>query len=223
MDLAREGSCRARHFSSRWRSHCCGSWGCLFNFGTLSPCGLLREKVRHGDAFAAMLPDSLIDLAITAQFGALSPQRCIELWFNNQAIKPPVQAVSSPSVAVAPQTRAVPPAVSQPPPEDAARAAVAAANKEAEEAASECKAKWLRGGLPSRVASVRCSNPRIIQAFSTAHYRHMDLIQLFAKKRLRLALRQDRNKMREEQADVENAKLFAGLVEAERRRDSGER
>ena len=198
-----------------------------FNFGTLSPCGLLREKVRHGDALAAMLPDSLIDLAITAQFGALSPQRCIELWFNNQAVKPPAQppqAVIRPSVAVAPQPRAVPPAVTQPPPaRDAARAAVAAANKEAEEAANECKAKWLRGELPSRVASVRCSNPHIIQAFSTAHYRHMDLIQLFAKKHLRLALRHDRNKTREEQADVENAKLFAGLVEAERRRDSGER
>ena len=198
-----------------------------FNFGTLSPCGVLREKVRHGDALAAVLPDSLIDLAITAQFGALSPQRCIELWFNNQAVKPPAQppqAVSRPSVTVAPQPRAVPPAVTQlPPARDAARAAVAAANKEAEEAANECKAKRLRGELPSRVASARCSNPRIIQAFNDAHYRYMDLIELFTDKRLQLALIEDRNKTPEDQADAESAKLFADLVEAERRRDSGER
>jgi hypothetical protein len=100
---------------------------------------------------------------------------------------------------------------------------MAAANKAAEQAAKECKAKRLRGELRSRVASVRCSNPRIVQAFSNAHYKHMDLIQLFAKERLRLALIQDRNKTTEDQAEVENAKIFADLVEAERRRDSGER
>jgi hypothetical protein len=199
-----------------------------FNFGTLSPCGLLREKVRHGDALAAVLPDSLIDLAITAQFGALSSGRCIELWFNNQTVQAPAQqpqAVVRPLVTAALQPREVPPVVAQPPSarEDAARAAMAAANKEAEQAAKECKAKWLRGELRSRVASVRCSNPRIVQAFSNAHYKHMDLIQLFAKKRLRLALIQDRNKTTEDQAEVENAKIFADLVEAERRRDSGER
>ena len=62
-----------------------------FNFGTLSPCGVLREKIRHGDPLAAMLPDGLIELAITAQFGALSPGRCIELLFNNQTVQPTVQ------------------------------------------------------------------------------------------------------------------------------------
>jgi hypothetical protein len=199
-----------------------------FNFGTLSPCGLLREKVRHGDALAVVLPDSLIDLAITAQFGPLSPGRCIELWFNNQTVQPPVQppqAVVRPSVTAAPQPRAVPPPAAQPPParENPARAAITATNREAEQAANECKAKWLRGELPSRVASVRCSNPRIIQAFSNAHYGHMDLIQLFAKKRLRLALIQDRNNTTEDRADVESAKLFADLADAERRRDNGER
>ena len=90
-------------------------------------------------------------------------------------------------------------------------------------AANECKAKRLRGELPSRVASARCSNPRIIQAFNDAHYRYMDLIELFTDKRLQLALIEDRNKTPEDQADAESAKLFADLVEAERRRDSGER
>jgi hypothetical protein len=46
-------------------------------FGTLSPCGVLRERVRQADAFAAVLPDSVIDVALAAQYGALSPGRCI--------------------------------------------------------------------------------------------------------------------------------------------------
>jgi hypothetical protein len=57
-----------------------------FNFGTLSPCGVLRETVRQHDGLAAMLPDSLLDLAIVAQYGgaALSPGRCIEILIKNQ-------------------------------------------------------------------------------------------------------------------------------------------
>jgi hypothetical protein len=51
----------------------------------------------------------------------------------------------------------------------------------------------------------------------------MDLIQLFAAKRLELAARQDRNELTQEQADVEGAKIYESLVEAERRRDSGAR
>jgi hypothetical protein len=51
----------------------------------------------------------------------------------------------------------------------------------------------------------------------------MDVIELFAEKRLQLALIEDRNKTPEDHADVESAKLFADLVEAERRRDNGER
>lgn len=181
-----------------------------FNFGTLSPCGVLREKVRHSDALAAMLPDGLIDLAITAQFGALSPGRCIELLFNNQIAQPTAQPPQPVARPPAPPAPAAPPAN-----EDAVREAIAAAN--------DCKAKRLRGELPSRVASAKCSNPRIIQAFNNAQYRYMDLIELFAEKRLQLALIEDRNKTPEDHADVESAKLFADLVEAERRRDNGER
>jgi hypothetical protein len=50
-----------------------------FNYGTLSPCGVLREKYRHRDNLTAVLPDSVVDLAITAQYGALTPRRCIEV------------------------------------------------------------------------------------------------------------------------------------------------
>jgi hypothetical protein len=198
------------------------------NFGTLSPCGVLREKVRHADALAAVLPDSLVDLAITAQFGALSPGRCLELLFNNQTVQPPTQqpqAVARPSVPAVAQPRAFPSPAAQAPPitADPPREATAAVNIEAEQATNECRAKRQRGELPSRVASVKCSNPRIIQAFSNAHYRYMDLIQLYAEKRLQLALIQDRNKTTDDQSDIENAKLVADLVEAEQRRDRGEK
>jgi hypothetical protein len=195
-----------------------------FTFGTLSPCGVLREKIRQGDAVVALLPDSLLDLAITAQFGALSPGRCIALLFNNQTVQPPPQppqSVARPPAPMAPQPRALPPPAAQPSP--ASEDPVRTATREAERVANECKAKRLRGELPSRVASAKCSNPRIIQAFRDAHYKYMDLIELFAERRLQLALIEDRNKTPEDQADLENAKLFADLVEAERRRDRGER
>ena len=40
------------------------------NFGTLSPCSMLRETVRQRDRMAAVLPDSIVDLALAAQYGA---------------------------------------------------------------------------------------------------------------------------------------------------------
>lgn len=48
-------------------------------YGTLSPCGILREKVRQQDDLAALLPDSLVDAAIVAQYGRLSPGRCMSI------------------------------------------------------------------------------------------------------------------------------------------------
>ncbi len=41
-------------------------------FGTLSPCGMLRENFRRHDNLAAVLPDSVVDVALAAQYGALS-------------------------------------------------------------------------------------------------------------------------------------------------------
>jgi hypothetical protein len=59
----------------------------LLKFGTVSPCGILRAEVRQeatsaggfGGFLASALPDAVIDELLAAQYGALSPGRCIEL------------------------------------------------------------------------------------------------------------------------------------------------
>jgi hypothetical protein len=82
----------------------------------------------------------------------------------------------------------------------------------------ECRDKRLRGELPTHVASVKWSNPRMIQAFSAAHFKYMDLIEFFAAKQLELATRIDRNELTEDQARVEGARAYEIIVEALRRR-----
>jgi len=178
-------------------------------FGTLSPCGMLRENVRQHDGLAAVLPDSFVDAFTAAQYGPLSPGRCLSLLVNNQ---------SSPTAAV--------PALQQPRPQQQATqtqqngpVALAAAMKETEIAINECRAKRINGEIKTFVESSKCSNPRIIQAFSAAHYRYMDLIALFTAKRLQISERVDRHELTEIQAQLENTKIFTEIVDAERRRD----
>jgi hypothetical protein len=55
------------------------------SFGTLSPCGMLRENVRKHDSMAAVLPDGLVDAALAAQYGTLSPGRCISILLNGNS------------------------------------------------------------------------------------------------------------------------------------------
>jgi hypothetical protein len=45
-----------------------------WNFSTLSPCGILRESVRQRDGLAAVLPDSIVDLALAGQYPSELPQ-----------------------------------------------------------------------------------------------------------------------------------------------------
>ncbi len=47
-----------------------------WNFGTLSPCGVLREAIRQRDDLAAIFPDGVIDFGFEAQFGEMSAKRC---------------------------------------------------------------------------------------------------------------------------------------------------
>jgi hypothetical protein len=44
---------------------------------------VLREIVRQRDGLTAVLPDSVVDLAMAGQFGALSPQRCLAIIAKN--------------------------------------------------------------------------------------------------------------------------------------------
>lgn len=98
--------------------------------------------------------------------------------------------------------------------------ALAIANQEARAVILECRSKRLRGELKTYVESVQCANPRIIQAFRAANYRYPDLIDSFAKERTEIAEELDAKRMTEAQAQVENARMFSELVEAERQRDA---
>jgi hypothetical protein len=53
------------------------------NYRTLSPCEILREAVRQREGLAAVLPDGVVDLGISAQIGAMSPARCIVVMLYN--------------------------------------------------------------------------------------------------------------------------------------------
>jgi len=97
------------------------------------------------------------------------------------------------------------------------------AAKVTEQAVNECRAKRLRGELPSYAASVQCSNPPMLQAFNAAHYRYMDLIQFLAAKRLEVATKIDRGEMTEQQGQIETQKIYASIQATERQRDSGAR
>jgi hypothetical protein len=123
----------------------------------------------------------------------------------------PVQQQAVPPIAPAPQASTAPTTSDQ---------ALTAAFKQAETAMNECKAKRIGGELKTHVASVNCSNPRLMQAYSAAHYKYMDLINLLAAKRLELAGKLDRNELSEDQAQREITKLFALLSDTARRRDS---
>jgi hypothetical protein len=55
----------------------------FWNFGTLAPCGVLREAARQRDGLAAVLPDSIVDLGLERQYGLLSPNRCLGVLMKN--------------------------------------------------------------------------------------------------------------------------------------------
>lgn len=68
----------------------------LYRFGTLSPCGIVREQVREegvrqGDfagALASLVPDSVLDAMITAAGGLPTPGRCLALLLNGSQTPP---------------------------------------------------------------------------------------------------------------------------------------
>jgi hypothetical protein len=189
-------------------------------FGTLAPCGILREVVRKHDNLAALLPDGIVDVALAAQFGELSPGRCLSLLavYATQ----PASTVPLPQQSKAQQPANVAPLPQQQisHPSMTAEEALKAATTATETAIKECREKRINGELKSFMDSAKCSNPRLIQAFKAANYRYMDLIAQFASKRLAIAERLDRKELTEEQAQIENKKAFTDIQELERRRDA---
>ena len=113
----------------------------FYDFGTLSPCGILRETVRKRDGLAAILPDSIVDLGLAAQYGELSPSRCVAILMNDlksvttaqATLPPPSPAPRSP----APQAKVT----AQDPVQWAMQVTV--------QTEKECRAKRIRGELAS--------------------------------------------------------------------------
>jgi hypothetical protein len=193
----------------------------LLEFGTVSPCGVLRETVRQHDGLAAVLPDSVVDLVLAGQYGQLSPGRCLAILVSNLS-------GSTPNVAQATRPQTVQPVTPRPNPQPAPAPVTSQdpmqwAAQMTLQATNECRAKRLRGELPTYVASAQCANPTMIEAFTEAHYRYMDLIQLFAAKRIELAARIDHREMTEQQGQLEIQKAYASIQIAERQRDGGAR
>jgi hypothetical protein len=54
----------------------------LLEFGTFSPCGVLREAIRQRSDLVAIFPDGVIDFAFEAQFGDMSAKRCFVVLFE---------------------------------------------------------------------------------------------------------------------------------------------
>jgi len=182
--------------------------GAVFiNYGTLSPCEALRETVRRQDSLARILPDALITAALEANHGPLTPMKCVGLLLSKQ----------NTSVAAAPSPVVAPPQASASrQPQDP----MVIAQAELVAAITECRNKRIDGTLKTFVASAQCANPRIVQAFSNANYRYMDLIAAFNAKRLEISERVDRKQIAEADAQVEIQRLFASIVEVEKQRDS---
>ncbi len=68
----------------------------ILKFGTVTPCGILRAEIRQEAArkgglgvLLAALPDSIIDGLLVAQYGPMSPGRCIELALSGAPVQPP--------------------------------------------------------------------------------------------------------------------------------------
>jgi hypothetical protein len=188
--------------------------GAYFHYGTLSPCDALRETTRRQEDLARVLPDLAIDLALTAQYGQLSPGRCVAALVSGKVMRAPTVASQRPG-PVQLASPASPPGATQ-----TASSTLQTGGYEAVVAMNECRAKRLSGELKSFVASAQCSGPRIIEAFSKANYRYMDLVKLMVAKRAQISERLDRGEMSEADANVAFQRAFADVATAEKMRDT---
>jgi hypothetical protein len=102
-------------------------------------------------------------------------------FYMSSVVSPPTAPIAA-SPAVPRQTVTETPSAAVPtqPAEDP----LTVASKAAISAANECRAKRLSGELKTYVESVECSNPRIVEAWSAANYKYLDLVKSFAAKRL---------------------------------------
>jgi hypothetical protein len=112
-----------------------------------------------------------------------------------------------------------PVAVASNPPPHAVPPLVFAA-KETEAAANECRAKKHNGIFQTSEQVARCTADRMMQAFSDAGYRNMDLIAQLGAARISLAEMIDRNLITDAEAQLQFSKKVAEVKEIERQRNS---
>ena len=160
---------------------------------------------------AAIHPDSVVDLAIAGQYGALSPGRCLSILLEQR------HAAAQALVTLVPLARLQTPQVTLP--EPATQDLLEIAVQQTVLAGTRCRAKRLSGELPTYAASALCSNPAMIQEFKAVHYKYMDLIEYFASKRLEFAAKIDRGELSEDQAKAETARVYETIQVTERQRD----
>jgi|SRR5580700_7025121 hypothetical protein len=78
------------------------------NFGTLAPCGVLREAARQRDSLAAVLPDSMVDLGLEGHYGPLSGGHCLAVLMKNLGTPILNTAQASRPLIMQPVSRLVP-------------------------------------------------------------------------------------------------------------------
>lgn len=195
----------------------------LLRFGTVSPCGILREEVRQAAAregglgvLASAMPDGLLDGLIESQSGPLSPGRCLVLVVSGPPVRPPVARIQAPpprpqiSMPVEPQ-RSFAPVPGTP-------EAIAQARAQADYAVTECRDERLSGELKTYVASAECSNLRIIAAYRRAGYPYMDLIYSLTAKRRETSQAIDQGRLTEAQAQSVMAQFATALNDRQQQR-----
>jgi hypothetical protein len=69
-----------------------------WNFGTFSPCGVVREAIRQGGDLGAIFPDGVIDFAFEAQFGEMSAKRCFAVLLQAVTLPVPTTGQGFPTV-----------------------------------------------------------------------------------------------------------------------------
>jgi hypothetical protein len=76
-----------------------------WNFGTLSPCGVIREVIRQRNDMADIIPDGVIDFGFETQFGEMSANRCFAVLLENLTSPVPTTEQASQSLSMHPPAR----------------------------------------------------------------------------------------------------------------------
>jgi hypothetical protein len=66
-----------------------------WNFGTFSPCGVLREAMRQRGDVVAIFPDGVIDFGFEAQYGEMSAKRCFAVLLEAVTLPAPTTGQAS--------------------------------------------------------------------------------------------------------------------------------